>query len=78
MKTVDEIRNRLIDKILTIRNQDILLALDKILSSTKEEHIDFTEEQKVMLQMSEDDIKYGRLISEEDLDRQDEEWLEGK
>jgi hypothetical protein len=31
-----------------------------------------------MLQMSESDIKKGRLTSQEDLDKTDLEWLNGK
>lgn len=35
-------------------------------------------EQLEMLKMSEDDIDKGRLISQNNIDKQDYEWLEGK
>lgn len=34
-----------------------------------------TSEQKIMLEMSEDDIKNGRLISQEEMDKRNLEWL---
>ena len=37
--------------------------------------VDFTSEQIEMLMMSEEDIKYGRLITQEELDKSDKEWL---
>ena len=80
MKPVDNIRNGLIDKLLAIQSKDFLLALDKLLasSSAKGEVVALTEEQKIMLQMSETDIKNGDLLSEEELDQQDKEWLKDK
>jgi hypothetical protein len=38
----------------------------------------FDKEQLEMLKMSEEDIVKGRLISQENLDKQDYKWLEGK
>jgi hypothetical protein len=79
MATVDKIRNALIDKILTIRNKDFLIALDKLVStsSTEEGSIELSPEQKEMLEMSEEDIKSGRLISQEAMDKRNLEWLNG-
>lgn len=80
MKPVDDIRNGLIDKILAIKSKDFLLALDKLLASANAngESIILTEEQKIMLKMSELDIQNGNLLSEDDLDQSDKEWLKGK
>jgi hypothetical protein len=39
MATVDNIRNGLIGKILSIRNKDFLVALDKLTNNYKSEHI---------------------------------------
>ncbi|WP_127845691.1 hypothetical protein [Psychroflexus aestuariivivens] len=79
MATVDNIRNGLIDKILSIKNKDFLLALDKLIasSSSDSEIVDLTKEQKIMLEMSEADIKNGRLISQEAMDKRNLEWLNG-
>jgi len=77
MVTVDKIRNGLIDKILSISNEDFLLALDKLISSSKSESdiIELTSEQKIMLEMSENDIKNGRLISQDEMNKRNLEWL---
>ena len=77
MATVDKIRNGLIDKILSIKNRDILEALDKLISSStsESEKIELTKEQKAMLKMSEKDIKNGKLISQEGMDKRNLEWL---
>lgn len=79
MATVDKIRSGLIDKILTIRNKDFLLALDNLISSSSadSETVELTPEQKEMLKMSEKDIKYGRLVSQEAMDKRNLEWLNG-
>lgn len=80
MDTVDNIRNGLIDKILSIRNKEFLEALDKLISSSSSvlDIVKLTDEQKKMLQMSEDDIKNGRLISQEEMDKRNLEWLNAK
>jgi len=79
MATVDKIRSRLIDKILTIRNKDFLLALDNLISSSSadSEKVELTPEQRQMLEMSEKDIKDGRLVSQEAMDKRNLEWLNG-
>jgi Zn-dependent M16 (insulinase) family peptidase len=79
MKTTDSIRNELIDKILSIRNTDFLKALDKLVAtSTQADTISITNEQREMLEMSENDISVGRLISHDELDSEDREWLKRK
>ena len=77
MATVDKIRNGLIDKIQSIKNKDILMALDTLIASkTSElEIIKLTEDQKTMLKMSDADIKNGKLISQEAMDKRNLEWL---
>lgn len=77
MATVDKLRNGLIDKILSIKNKDFLEALDKLISSSSSESeiVELTKEQKIMLEMSEQDIKSGNLISQEAMDKRNLEWL---
>jgi hypothetical protein len=77
MSTVDKIRNGLINKILTIKNKDFLEALDKLISSSTSysDVVELTHDQKVMLEMSEDDIQNGRLISQKAMDKRNLEWL---
>lgn len=79
MATVNKIRSGLIDKILTIRNKDFLVALDHLISSSAADTnvVELTAEQKEMLEMSEADIKNGRLISQKAMDKRNLEWLNG-
>ena len=77
MATDDKISTGLIDKILSINNKDFLEALDKLISSSKSESeiVELTNEQKVMLEMSEKDIKMGKLISQDAMNKRNLEWL---
>jgi len=75
--TANHLRNNLIEKLLTISNRDYLMALNKLIDSgnTTEETVKLSEEQILMLQMSENDIAAGKLISQSDLDKRDLECL---
>lgn len=77
MPTVDHIRNGLIDKILSIKNKDFLQALDNLItsSSSSSDLVELTEKQKEMLEMSEEDIKKGKLISQDAMNKRNLEWL---
>lgn len=77
MASVEQIRTGLIDKILSIRNKDFLEALDKLIvsSNSDSEMVELTAEQIVMLEMSEEDIKNGKLISQEAMKKRNLEWL---
>lgn len=76
MANVDNLRNMLISKILTISDQGVLKALDKILtSSTRNQKVELTEEQLYMLKMSDEDIERGQVISQEELFRRERKWL---
>jgi hypothetical protein len=77
MATVENIRSELIEKILTIKNKEFLKALDKLISTRSSEGdvVSLTEDQKEMLKMSEEDIKEGRLISQEAMNKRNLEWL---
>jgi ferritin-like metal-binding protein YciE len=80
MATIENLRNGLIDKILSIQNKDFLEALDTIISNDSEKAKEkiLTPEQKIMLEMSEDDIINGRLISQEAIEKRNLEWLNEK
>jgi hypothetical protein len=80
MATVDTLRNKLIDKLLAISNKEYLLALNKLVetSSVDNDKVKLTGEQILMLKLSNEDIETGRLISQEQLDKNDLEWLQGK
>jgi hypothetical protein len=80
MATLENIRNGLIGKILSIQNKDFLEALDWIISNDSEKSFEktLTPEQKIMLEMSEEDIINGRLISQEAIEKRNLEWLNAK
>ncbi len=77
MATIKDIRSGLIDKLLTINNKEFLKALDTLISSetSNSAKADLTEEQKLMLEMSERDIKNKKLISQEAMNKRNIEWL---
>ncbi len=80
MSQIDLIRNGLIDKLLSITDKDYLLALLRLVNSSdvQDEKIKLTKEQKLMLEMSLEDMRKGRIVSQSELDKSDLEWLKGK
>ncbi len=75
MTTTDQIRNGIIENLLTISNKDYLTALFQLVKSSSVDTVKLTEEQVVMLHLSEKDIKDGKLISQAQLDKSDLKWL---
>lgn len=77
MSSIETLKNRLIDRIMATRNEKFLEAIDKLFSSVqKEEILSLSSEQIEMLMMSEEDIKSGRIVSEEELNDKDSEWMD--
>jgi hypothetical protein len=76
MSTTDLIRNNIIDKLLTISNEDYHLALYQLVnnSSVDKDIIQLSEEQAIMLQLSNEDIVSGRFITQDQLDKDDLQW----
>ena len=77
MAQVDVIRNGIIDKLLAISDKEYLIALLRLVdnSAVQGEKIKLTKEQKLMLELSENDIQNSRIISQDDLDKKDLQWL---
>jgi hypothetical protein len=77
MNQTDILRNNIIDKLLTISNKDYLAALYQLVdnSSVDKDIIKLSEEQILMLQLSDKDIAEGRLSAQEDVDKNDIKWL---
>lgn len=77
MSTTDLIRNNIIDKLLTISNEDYLLALYQLVnnSSVGQDTVQLSEEQVIMLQLSDADIVNGKFIAQDQLDKDDLQWL---
>lgn len=79
MGTTDTLRNDIIDKLMTISNKEYLSALYQLVNSSSvgQDTVQLTEEQVLMLQLSDNDIKNGKLISHDQLDKDDLQWLKG-
>lgn len=77
MTSVDILRNEIIGKLLTISDKSYLSAINRIVDtkSETEEPVKLSEEQKLMLELSEEDIKNGRTVKESVLNKQDLKWL---
>lgn len=76
MTTIQTTKNRLISRILATKNEDLLAAMETIFANTQQsETVSLTSEQIEMLLMSELDIASGNLISEEELDKLDNQWM---
>jgi len=77
MSTADILRNNIIDKLLTITSKDYLSALYQLVevSTVGKDTVKLTDEQVLMLQLSDKDIKNGKLISQSQLDKSDLQWL---
>ena len=80
MTSTTDIRNRVIDQLLSIRDADYLRALSDMIKSShvQEEVVPLTEEQKIMLVMSEEDIKAGRTVDQLALNEREIQWLKEK
>jgi hypothetical protein len=75
MNSIDQIRNSIIDKLLAINNADLLSAISKILETNPDKLIALDESQIEMLNMSEEDIRSGMVISQSEIDKEDAKWL---
>lgn len=80
MATLKDIRNRVIDSLLSIDSPEYLQALERIIKSSNIERttVSLTEDQKIMLTMSDEDIQKGNIIDQDSLNMQELQWLNGK
>ena len=77
MKTLDSLKSRLIDRIMVAKNEELLAAIESILNSMEtDERLTLNSHQIEMLLMSEKDIEKGNFISENDLRKEDSEWMD--
>jgi hypothetical protein len=77
MEATDILRNNIIDKLLTITDADDLSAIYQLVerSSSDNDTVKLTEEQMLMLQLSDKDILDGKVISQDQLDKEDLQWV---
>lgn len=77
MISTTDIRNKVIDQLMAIKDAEFLRALSDMIdrAHVQENPIQLTEEQKIMLAMSEEDIQAGRIIDQFTLNERELEWL---
>jgi len=77
MTAADNVRNSIIDKLLTITDKDYVAALYQLIHKTKmnEDRIELSDEQLLMLNRSEEDIANGQFTAQAEFDKSDLEWL---
>ncbi len=76
MENLENLRASLVQKIFSTNNLNLLEALNKIFTSTEEEKkYMLSENQKKLLLVAEEQIKYGEVVSDEELRKLDEEWM---
>lgn len=80
MNSTDAVRNKIIDRLMTISDKRYLDALLKLVEKnpTINDKVKLSKAQMDMLKMSEDDYLNGRVITQEELDREDELWFAQK
>lgn len=80
MISTTDIRNKIIDQLMAIKDAEFLRALSDMIdrAHVQENAIQLTEEQKIMLAMSEEDIRAGRIIDQVTLNERELEWLKRK
>ncbi|WKL47677.1 hypothetical protein Q1W71_22310 [Flavobacterium pectinovorum] len=71
-----EIKLEIFDKLKNIEDLSLLEKIRNLLKNADTSKVYQLEQYEIdMLKESEEDIKYGRTISQEDLDKEDLEWL---
>jgi hypothetical protein len=77
MSTIEITRNKIIDKLLVISNKRYLDAILQIVDNSPNvsEKVELHPSQIEMLRMSEEDYENGRVMTQEQLDKEDKEWL---
>ncbi len=75
MSTAEQLRNKIIDELLTINDADQLANLKKVITEQSNHLVKVSFDQKEALLKSEEDISAGRLYSNEEVEKDDQEWL---
>jgi len=80
MTKVDNLRTEIIEKILCISNKDYLSVINQIVNNKEynDNLAKLTKEQKLILDLSGEDISNNRVIAHEDLMKSKQAWLKGK
>lgn len=79
MNSTDFLRSQVISKLLAVRDEKFLVALGELLdnNSIANDVMKLTDSQVQVLNLSDLDIEYNLIMSQEQLDEEDLHWLEG-
>lgn len=80
MTKTDALRNEIIEKVLCISDKEYLSAINCIVDNKEyQDHVvKLTKEQKLMLDLSDMDIKNGDVVTHKDLMKKKLAWLKEK
>ncbi len=75
----NNLRYNLLDKLISIRDSNVLQKINDLIGSIdlEETEIKVTDAQQQMLMKSEEDIRNGETIANEDLNQEENKWLNG-
>lgn len=75
----DNLRYALLDKLISIRDIDLLKKVNDLIGNVDVDKTVFkvTDGQRQMLMRSEEDIRNGNIISDEELNAEEDQWLNG-
>jgi len=76
---VNELRYSLLDKLISVRDINVLQKINELIGNVDLNSPVFkvTDGQKQMLMKSEEDILNGNIISNDDLNAEEDQWLNG-
>lgn len=78
METIAAIKEKVVGKISSIEDREYLMALLKILESRPTDKIKLSDAERRQIDLGMDDYRNGRVASQEEVEKDDEEWLPAK
>jgi hypothetical protein len=75
----NNLKYTLLDKLISVRDTSLLQKVNELLSSVdiSDPVFKITDSQRQMLKKSEEDIRNGNLTSDDDLNTEEDQWLNG-
>jgi hypothetical protein len=76
---VNDLKYNLIDKLISVRDLNILQKINDLIGNVDIDKSVFkvSDAQRQMLMKSEEDIRKGNVISDDDLNAEEDQWLNG-
>jgi hypothetical protein len=76
---VNDLKYNLIDKLISVRDLNILQKINDLIGNVDIDKSVFkvSDPQRQMLMKSEEDIRKGNVISDDDLNAEEDKWLNG-